>query len=80
MQGTLFSAKSKTKPNISYLTYQPFKNWKKIIHDVDATATTARPECSCPTEVPLFLEIPEFPYNTAKDWWKEASMPKTQIN
>ena len=26
---------------------------KKIIHDVDATATTARPECSCPTGVRL---------------------------
>jgi len=27
-------------------------------------------------EVSLFLEIPEFPYNTVWDRWKEASMPK----
>ena len=23
-------------------------------------------------EVPLFLEITEFPFNTVQDWWKEA--------
>jgi len=28
------------------------------------------------SEVPLFLELPEFPYNTVKYRWKEASMPK----
>jgi len=27
-------------------------------------------------EVSLFFEIPEFPYNTVWDRWKEASMPK----
>ena len=28
-------------------------------------------------EVPLFLEITEFPFNTVQDRWKEAHMPKT---
>ena len=28
-------------------------------------------------EVPLFLEVTEFPFNTVKDGWKEAHMPKT---
>jgi len=28
-------------------------------------------------EVPLFLEITEFPFNTVYDGWKEAHMPKT---
>jgi len=28
-------------------------------------------------EVPLFLEITEFPFNTVKDGWKEAQVPKT---
>jgi len=27
-------------------------------------------------EVPSFLEILKFPYNTVRDSWKEASMPK----
>jgi len=27
-------------------------------------------------EVPLFLEITEFPFNTVLDGWKEARMPK----
>ena len=27
-------------------------------------------------EVPLLLELPEFPYNTVQDRWKEASVPK----
>ena len=27
-------------------------------------------------EVPLFLELPEFPYNAMQDKSKEASMPK----
>jgi len=29
------------------------------------------------TEVPLFLEKTEFPFNTGWDWWKEARVPKT---
>ena len=28
-------------------------------------------------EVPLFLEITEFPFSTVYDGWKEAHMPKT---
>jgi len=28
-------------------------------------------------EVPLFLEITEFPFNTVLEGWKEAHMPKT---
>ena len=28
-------------------------------------------------EVPLFLEIPEFSFNTVQDEWKEAPVPKT---
>jgi len=28
------------------------------------------------TEVPLFLEIPEFPFNTVYHMWKEAAIPK----
>jgi len=27
-------------------------------------------------EVPLFLEITEFPFNTVSDGWKEAHVPK----
>ena len=27
-------------------------------------------------EVPLFLEITEFPFNTVQDGWKEAHTPK----
>jgi len=28
-------------------------------------------------EVPLFLKVPEIPYNTVQERWKEATMPKT---
>jgi len=28
-------------------------------------------------EVPLFLELTEFPFDTVQDGWKEAHMPKT---
>ena len=28
-------------------------------------------------EVPLFSEIPEFPFNTVQNGWKEAHTPKT---
>jgi len=28
-------------------------------------------------EVPLFLKVPEFPYNAVQDMWKEAPVPKT---
>ena len=28
-------------------------------------------------EVPSFLKIPEIPYNTVWDMWKEAVVPKT---
>ena len=31
----------------------------------------------CHWPVLLFLEIPEFPFNTVKDRWKEAPVPKT---
>jgi len=27
-------------------------------------------------QVPLILEIPEFPFNTVQDGWKKAPMPK----
>ena len=30
-------------------------------------------------EFPLFLELPEFPYNTMRDKPKEASVPKTRF-
>ena len=31
------------------------------------------------TKVPLFLEEPEFPYNTVSDRSKETSVPKTSL-
>ena len=29
------------------------------------------------TEAPLFLEIPEFPFNTVEDRWNEVPVPQT---
>jgi len=31
-------------------------------------------------EVPLFMEITEFPFNTVQDGWKEAHMPKPALS
>jgi len=44
-----------------------------LLHD---TLPVDLPETKFQREVPLFLQIREFPVNTVLDGWKEAPMPK----
>ena len=58
-----------------HLQPQVGKSLKSVTHDqCDARPTEFRRTCQ--REVPLFLEIHKFPYNTESDRWKEASEPK----
>ena len=52
----------------------------KLITRFDDQYAVASPEfrTKFQREVPLFLDISEFPFNTVYDGWKEAHMPKTR--